>query len=326
MAHSSGTSLLDSGIFGIRFDEELVIGIVGAAVGAVTLAALEPYYNKQAQHTSALSGLQWLDKLIEGHPDCMQTAFGVCLHIFMALLKTLHKMGYRGSKHVELCEQLMILLYTCITGSTLQHVREHFQCPIATVSKYIAFFRSCFSSVLQTTRCFHRMLIAFSSSPFYTKYVSQPKVTDICPPKISHNLRFYLYFANVLGTIDGTHITCTPSAAEQQTVPNYKGFLLQNCLQHGTLSDVVGALSYSQSLAHSHFSLSHHAVPQLALKLFMLAVCEWGICDFKMKASMTVQKTSTHLYTGSSPQASHGCHSLALVCSRGRHGKWCGQF
>jgi hypothetical protein len=143
---------------------------------------------------------------------------------------------------------------------------------------------------------------------------------------ILHNLRFYLYFANVLGTIDGTHITCTPSAAEQQTVPNYKGFLLQNCLQHGTLSDVVGALSYSQSLAHSHFSLSHHAVPQLALKLFMLAVCKWGICDFKMKASMTVQKTSTHLYTGSSPQASHGCHSVALVRSRGRHGKWCGQF
>jgi DDE superfamily endonuclease len=74
------------------------------------------------------------------------------------------------------------------------------------------------------------MLLAFSSPPFYTKYVKQPKASDPIPSKIADNSKFFPYFADALGAVDGTHIHCSPSAAEREYSRNRKGFLSQNCL------------------------------------------------------------------------------------------------
>ena len=116
----------------------VIIPVVMGAAEAV-LAAIEPYYNKRPQHTSSLTGLQWVDELIEGHPDRIKTAFGMRTRVFKLLLKALHKMGYRDSKHVKLREQLAIFLYTCVTGLTIRHVRERFQRPTTTISKYVLY-------------------------------------------------------------------------------------------------------------------------------------------------------------------------------------------
>ena len=74
------------------------------------------------------------------------------------------------------------------------------------------------------------MLTAFSTPPFYTKYVQLPKATDPTPSEILNNPKFYPYFEDVVGALDGTHITCSPSAAEREGARNRKGFLSQNCL------------------------------------------------------------------------------------------------
>jgi hypothetical protein len=74
------------------------------------------------------------------------------------------------------------------------------------------------------------MLTAFATAPFYTKYVRLPKVSEPLAPEISCNPRFYPYFADALGALDGTHINCVPSASERDTARNRKGFLSQNCL------------------------------------------------------------------------------------------------
>jgi len=71
------------------------------------------------------------------------------------------------------------------------------------------------------------MLIAFSSAPFYTKYVHQDSPL---PPEIAENPKFFPYFADALGAIDGTHINCSPSAAEKEFARNRKGGITQNCL------------------------------------------------------------------------------------------------
>jgi len=74
------------------------------------------------------------------------------------------------------------------------------------------------------------MLIVFLSAPFYTKYVCLPNATDPVPPEIANNPKFYPYFGNVIGVLDGIHIACSPSAIDRHSAHNRKGFLSQNCL------------------------------------------------------------------------------------------------
>lgn len=75
-----------------------------------------------------------------------------------------------------------------------------------------------------------KMLIIISSPPFYTTYVSLPNVDDPVPTLIRRNPKFYPFFKDALGAIDGTHINCSPTAAERQAARNRKGGLSQNCL------------------------------------------------------------------------------------------------
>ena len=74
------------------------------------------------------------------------------------------------------------------------------------------------------------MLCIFSSYPFYTKYVLLPSVDDPVPPKICHNSKFWPYFKDTLGTLDGSHIHSSPPAIQWSAYQNCKGGIFQNCL------------------------------------------------------------------------------------------------
>ena len=55
-------------------DDETLEDIVMVAASVATAAAFiyaEPLFNKIPYHTSSLSGLGWVDKLIDSHPDCI---------------------------------------------------------------------------------------------------------------------------------------------------------------------------------------------------------------------------------------------------------------
>jgi len=58
------------------------------------------------------------------------------------------------------------------------------------------------------------MLHFFSSPPFYNDYVQLPHEDPPEPHEIQSDLKFYLFFKNALGAIDGTHINCCPSTAD----------------------------------------------------------------------------------------------------------------
>jgi hypothetical protein len=72
------------------------------------------------------------------------------------------------------------------------------------------------------------MLTIFSSPPFYTKYVHLPDHS--VPHKIRNNPKFWPYFKDAFGALDGSHIPAAPPAFERATHYNRKGFLSQNCL------------------------------------------------------------------------------------------------
>jgi hypothetical protein len=74
------------------------------------------------------------------------------------------------------------------------------------------------------------MLIFFSSPLFYTQYVHLPPVGIPTPPIILNSPKFYPFFKDTLGAIDGTHINCSASPEMRQAACDRKGGVTQNCL------------------------------------------------------------------------------------------------
>jgi hypothetical protein len=74
------------------------------------------------------------------------------------------------------------------------------------------------------------MLIFFSSPPFYTDNVRLPNADTPLSPKIRDNPKFYPFFRDAIGALDGTHINCNVTAEERQAARDRKGTVTQNCL------------------------------------------------------------------------------------------------
>lgn len=74
------------------------------------------------------------------------------------------------------------------------------------------------------------MVFIFSSPSLYTDYVKLPTADDPIPPEIYSNPKFYPYFKDALGAIDGSHIHFAPTAHSRPLYRNRKGFISQNCL------------------------------------------------------------------------------------------------
>ncbi|KAF9235881.1 hypothetical protein BU15DRAFT_27613, partial [Melanogaster broomeanus] len=91
-----------------------------------------------------------------------------------------------------------------VTGLTIRHVGERFQRSNETISRY-----------------FRKMLRAFSSRPFYTTYVHLPDADEI-HPKIHDNPRFWPFFKDAIGALDGSHIHAAPTAFERAAYRNRK--------------------------------------------------------------------------------------------------------
>lgn len=74
------------------------------------------------------------------------------------------------------------------------------------------------------------MLLIFSGIDFYNANVRLPLASDPTPLYIRNNPKFWPYFKDCLGAMDGSHIACTPSAEDRANMRNRKGFLSQNVL------------------------------------------------------------------------------------------------
>ncbi|KXN87207.1 hypothetical protein AN958_09065 [Leucoagaricus sp. SymC.cos] len=107
----------------------------------------------------------------------------------------------------------------CVTGMSVCHVGERFQKSNETISKY-----------------FQLILSTFSSLPFYSKYVQLPQVDDPTPKFIQSQCKFAQFFGGAIGAMDGTYISCCPSAADCAAAQNQKGDISQNCLAYVSFS------------------------------------------------------------------------------------------
>ena len=105
------------------------------ALSSAVKSIVAGWFDKQAYHTSVLSGEAWVMELLTGHPDRIYTELGVRIHVFEALIDALRALGLEDSREVKLEEQLSIFLYMCVTGLTIRHVGERFQHSNDTISK-----------------------------------------------------------------------------------------------------------------------------------------------------------------------------------------------
>ena len=104
------------------------------------------------------------------------------------------------------------------------------------------------------------MLAAFSSPPFYMKYVHLPSGDEHTPTTIYGNPRFYPYFAHALGALDGSHITTAPPSSERDASRNRKGGVSQNIIACCT----VDTLLFTYVLSGMEGSATDSMVYQLA--------------------------------------------------------------
>ncbi|KIJ27756.1 hypothetical protein M422DRAFT_145770, partial [Sphaerobolus stellatus SS14] len=78
-----------------------------------------------------------------------------------------------------------------------QKAAEHFQRSGDTVSRH-----------------FHRVLKALTCSEVYNAYIKMPTAKTHIPDIILISKKFYPFFKEAQGAIDGTHILLAPSAAD----------------------------------------------------------------------------------------------------------------
>lgn len=116
-------------------DEEAYIAMFINILISAVITYTEGLYNRQAYHTSILSGHAWVLELLTGHPDHIHCELGVRRHVFESLVSNLRWLGYKDSRDVTLHEQLAIFLYTSVTGLSTRHVGERFQRASSTISR-----------------------------------------------------------------------------------------------------------------------------------------------------------------------------------------------
>ncbi|KIJ48744.1 hypothetical protein M422DRAFT_136650, partial [Sphaerobolus stellatus SS14] len=71
-------------------------------------------------------------------------------------------------------------------------------------------------------RHFHRVLKALTCSEVYNAYIKMPTAKTDVPDIILISKKFYPFFKETQGAIDGTHILLVPSAADRAHYQNRK--------------------------------------------------------------------------------------------------------
>ncbi|KAH6906644.1 hypothetical protein BKA70DRAFT_1040445, partial [Coprinopsis sp. MPI-PUGE-AT-0042] len=86
-----------------------VINVVAAAMQIYSV----PFYWKQDFHNSKLTGAEWVQELIHGHPDRIRLALGLRMHIFLTFVHELRVIGglEDSRRGVAVDEQAAIFLY-----------------------------------------------------------------------------------------------------------------------------------------------------------------------------------------------------------------------
>jgi DDE superfamily endonuclease len=166
----------------------------------------------QPMRTSSLSGETYVNEIINcRNPRRIQEVLRMKLEVFKFLCSELKAHGgLTPSRYVGVEEQVAMFLHAIAHSCSNREVQERFQHSGETVSRH-------FHSVLQAL---NRLV---------PRYINLPNHNEI-PTAISSNPKFYPFFSNCIGALDGTHIAAKVPADKAAAFRNRKGYLSQNVL------------------------------------------------------------------------------------------------
>ena len=109
------------------------------AGGAAVIQYMTPHLIKTPMYDSKLSGEDWVQELLNGHPGRFHDNLGMSKHVFRKLVHGLQMYaGLDDSKHITKEEQVAIFLCLCQTGGVTHDIREQFQRSPDTISRCVA--------------------------------------------------------------------------------------------------------------------------------------------------------------------------------------------
>ncbi|XP_028785955.1 putative nuclease HARBI1, partial [Neltuma alba] len=182
------------------------------AVGALVGHYCEMYMFKQPCRTSEQTGNLWVQDIMNGHDDRCPEMFRVDKHVFHLLCTKLEEHGLRKSRYIGIEEVVAMFLNTIAHGQCNRMIQERFQRSGETVSRH-------FHNVLQACLSLSSELIRPVDPTFRGTH-----------RKIENDPRYYPFFKDAIGAIDGTHIPCVVPAAKRDRFIGRKGNPSQNVM------------------------------------------------------------------------------------------------
>ncbi len=171
-------------------------------------------YNKLLCRTSSLGGEEYIQELITtAHPRRCQEVFRMPLEKFLALEKRLteHTSLKASRKHFSVRQKIDMFLYIVGEGAPNRAVQEKFQ-----------YSEGTFSHV------FHEVLSFLLH--LHVEIVNLPTKNDAIHPRIAEDSKYFPYFQDCLGELDGTNIPAHVPSINGAAYRNRKGVLSQNVL------------------------------------------------------------------------------------------------
>ncbi|XP_024634373.2 uncharacterized protein [Medicago truncatula] len=184
---------------------------------AIFVAALVGEYAvnhlcKEPCRTSELTGHSWVQEILQGNPTRCYEMFRMEKHVFNLLCTELVELGLKSSNRMTVEEMVAMFLVAVGHGVGNRMIQERFQHSGETVSRH-----------------FHQVLhVVLKLSMKYIK-PEDPMFRD-CHSKIKNDPRYWPFFKNAIGAIDGTHVSCVVSGSEQTKFIGRKGYATQNIM------------------------------------------------------------------------------------------------
>jgi DDE superfamily endonuclease len=182
-----------------------------AKVGMLIIPYLLQNFAKQSCHTSSLSGEQYVCELLRSNERRILECVRMRLPTFRQLCEQYRQAQPPSAwSRVSVEERLAIFMFIVGNSAGNRLAQERFQHSGETISRV-------FYSVL-------RFLVSLART-----YIRLPDA-DVLPSAIAHDPKFYPYFKDCLGAIDGSHIPAWVAAHRQDAYRNRKGGVSQNVM------------------------------------------------------------------------------------------------
>lgn len=170
----------------------------------------ENYIPKESSYNFTSNGKKFVDEVLSGANERCLDSFRMDKHIFYKLCDILQAKGLlRHTNRIKIEEQIAIFMFIIGHNLRTRAVQELFRYSGETISRH-------FNNVLNA-------IMAISLDFFH------PPGSGI-PPEILEDPRFYPYFKDCVGAVDGIHIPVMVGVDEQGPFRNKNGFLSQNVL------------------------------------------------------------------------------------------------